>query len=185
MHTYISVLRGINVGGHRRILMSDLIKLYEELSLKNISTYIQSGNVVFSANEEISTRELSKIIEHKIAERFGFDVPVIVRTFEQLQQIIRMNPFLERKMGDPEKCYVTFLSEIPGKKEFEAISTIEFKPDEYIIIDQDIFLYIPDRYSDTKLSNDFFERNLHVKATCRNWRTVVALAGIAMKNANV
>lgn len=178
MHTYISLLRGVNVGGHKKILMSDLIKSYEDLRLKNVVTYIQSGNVVFSTDEKIAPRELSQKIEHKIAECFGFDVPVIVRTCEQLQQIIQKNPFLKNKMVNPEKCYVTFLSEQPMKEHVSQISKLDFMPDEFLVADHDIYLYIPDRYSDTKLSNDFFEKKLKVRATSRNWKTINTLVAL-------
>jgi len=179
MQTLISILRGINVGGHKKILMSDLKKLYEGLGLKNVRTFIQSGNVVFSADEKIPIRELSQIIEHKIMESYGFDVPVIVRTSEQLQHLIKNNPFLEKKKVSPEKCYVTFLSERPLKEHVNLISELDFMPDEFFVADQEIYLYIPDRYSDTKLSNDFFEKKLHVKATSRNWKTINTLVEMA------
>ena len=179
MKSYVAFLRGINVGGHRKIPMSELKRCFEELGLKNVATYIQSGNVVFSADEKIPIRELSQIIEHKIMESFGFDVPVIVRTSEQLQYITRNNPFLEKKNVNPEKCYVTFLSERPLKEHVNLISNLDFAPDEFFIADQDIYLYIPDRYSDTKLSNDFFEKKLHVKATSRNWKTIHKLVEMA------
>lgn len=172
-------MRGINVGGHKKILMPDLVKCYESLRFKDVRTFIQSGNVVFNADEKISSQELSKKIEQKIAESFGFDVPVIVRTSEQLQHLIKNNPFLEKKKVNPEKCYVTFLSGRPLTEHVNLISDIDFMPDEFFVADQDIYLYIPDRYSDTKLSNDFFEKKLHVKATNRNWKTVHKLVEMA------
>ncbi|HNW69117.1 MAG TPA: DUF1697 domain-containing protein [Bacteroidales bacterium] len=179
MERYISFLRGINVGGHKKILMSELKRCFEELGLKNVATYIQSGNVVFSTDEKIAPGELSKIIEHKIAESFGFEVPVIVRTYEQLQQITRKNPFLKNKMVNPEKCYVTFLSEQPLQELVNQISKLDFMPDEFLVAGHDVYLHIPDRYSDTKLSNDFFEKKLHVRATSRNWKTINTLVEMA------
>jgi len=182
MSTYISFLRGINVGGHRKILMADLKKIYEELKLKNVSTYIQSGNVVFSTSEKINTKVLSNIIERGIAEKTGFDVPVIIRTYEQLQDIILKNPFLKNTNISLDKCYVTFLSEQPLQKDSDRIIESDFNPDEFIFIGQDVFLHIPDKYGNTKLSNDFFEKKLKVKATSRNWKTLTILVEMAKNN---
>ncbi len=165
--------------------MADLKKLYEDMDLKNVMTYIQSGNVVFSAGEDKSAPDLVGKIENKIKEKYGFEVPMVIRTLEQWQQIISINPFLKRKNPDTEKCFLTVLSDSPGKSEIESISNFICEPDEFVIIDQNVFLYIPGKYQDTRLSNDFFEKKLHVKASCRNWKTVVALAGLSIQSSGM
>ncbi len=162
--------------------MSELKRCCEELGLKNVATYIQSGNVVFSSDKRISIPDLSKSLEFKVHERFGFDVPVVVRTHEQLKQLINGNPFLNDINHNSEKCYVCLLSGIPAQDKVKQILAFECKPDEFVIVGQDIYLYVPERYSDTKLTNDFFEKKLCVKATSRGWKTLTKLLDIAEKN---
>ena len=110
MHTYISILRGINVSGQKKIIMTDLLKLYEDLGFIDVKTYIQSGNVVFNSTKKVSNALLVKQIESKINEIYGFQVPVIIRTADDLEKIIASNPF---KAESTENLYVTFLSNLP------------------------------------------------------------------------
>lgn len=179
MTTYISILRGINVSGQKKILMADLKALYEKLKFHHVTTYIQSGNVVFKSDKKAANEELAKKIEQAIAKKYKFDVPVIVRSAAELKTIIAENPFVKRKKIDPEKIHVTFLSTNPQPAYLSAINPIQFPPDEYIIIGKEIFLHCPVSYGETKLSNKFFETKLKVTATTRNWKTVNTLAEIA------
>jgi uncharacterized protein (DUF1697 family) len=179
MQTFISILRGINVSGQKKILMPDLKKLYENLKFKDIKTYIQSGNVIFKSNEKLADEELAKKIELAIHKKYDFKVPVIIRTQEEMGKIISSNPFLEEKNIDAKKLHVTFLSEIPTKGNRETIENIDFSPDKFIIQGKEIYLHIPESYGETKFSNKFFETKLKVKATTRNWNTVNKLFEIA------
>ena len=104
MNTYISFLRGINVGGHSKIKMKELIELYESLGLKNVKTYVQSGNVVFESNGN-NINQIIKKIETGIQKQFGLDVKVMVRTPDEIKRIIKNNPFLI--------TYVSFFSYFP------------------------------------------------------------------------
>ena len=185
LKTYISILKGINVGGHHRILMEDLKKLFSALNLCNAVTYIQSGNVVFNTGKEDFPSGIAEKIALKIKEKYGFEVPLIVRTIQQWKNIVSKNPFLVKKNADPEKCYVVFFFEKPDDNYIEKIKDIKFVPDEFVITEQEAFLYIPGQYHESKLSCDFFEKNLKVKASCRNWKTVLALEALAEKNAEV
>jgi len=169
---YISVLRGINVGGKRKILMADLKKLYSELGFENCISYIQSGNVIFEY-QNVSNSILEAKLEDAILEKYGFEVPVIVRTQNEWEQSALSNPYTD---SYENKClYLTFLSEIPKIELGEAISELSFEPDRFQIIDKDVFIYCPGPYHKTKLSNQFFESKLKVKATTRNWNTVLKL----------
>ncbi len=115
MQTYISILRGINVSGQKKILMADLKLLFEKLKCENVTTYIQSGNVVFKSSTELTDLELSKKIETEIFKKYKFEVPVITRTKKELENVISSNPFLKEKNINIEKLHVTFLSEKPNK----------------------------------------------------------------------
>ncbi|OGU11601.1 MAG: hypothetical protein A2X61_16605 [Ignavibacteria bacterium GWB2_35_12] len=172
METYISILRGINVSGQKKIQMADLKALYEELKFKNIITYIQSGNVIFKAEKKLSCTELSKKIEKKIFDKYNFEVPVIIRTVAEMKKVITTNPFLRKKGIDTERLYVTFLAEAAMKADLEKIEKLEFNPEKFIIIGKEVYLHCPNGYGRTKLNNNFFENKLNVTATTRNWNTV-------------
>lgn len=172
MQILISILRGINVSGQKKILMADLKSLYESLQFNEVTTYIQSGNVIFKNDRKISDKEISKKIEKAIDKKYGFRVPVIIRSKKELQNVIADNPFLKDKNIDSKSLHVTFLSNIPVKTNVESIKDINFSPDKFIIHGKEIYLHIPDSYGKTKLSNNFFEKKLKVSATTRNWNTM-------------
>lgn len=179
METYISILRGINVSGHRKIEMAGLKALYEKLQFNDVVTYIQSGNVIFKAAEKSSNINLSKKIEKAIFEQYKFEVPVIIRTQFELEEIISANPYLQQSDIDLEKLHVTFLSKAPAEEAIRKIESADFSPDKFIMKDKEIYLYVPEGYGNTKLSNNFFENKLKVTATTRNWKTVNKLAELA------
>ncbi len=166
------MLRGINVGG-KKILMTDLRDLFTGLGYENVATYIQSGNVVFSAaTPEAETRAR---LEGAIAGTLGLDVAVLVRTVEEMRAIAGSNPFLAAG-DDPASLHVTFLAESPH------VSSVDAPPgghDEFRIAGREVYLACPDGYGRTKLNNSFWERRLKMPATTRNWRTVMTLLEMA------
>lgn len=168
MAVFLSILRGINVSGQKMIKMPDLKALYEELGFKNVSTYIQSGNVIFENKED---KELFKKIEKKIFEKYNFLVPVIIRSMEEMETTINGNLFLKEKKIELDKLHVTYLEEEPLPENLEKITNVQFEPDRFYISGKDIYIYCPDGYGKTKLNNTFFENKLKVKATTRNWKT--------------
>ena len=171
MQTYIAMLRGINVSGQKMIKMEALRVALAELGLNNIRTYIQSGNIIFESPEKESG-SLVKLIEAKILEKFGFQVPVIIRTPNEIKDAIATNPFLKTDSLDNAKLYLTFLAEIPGPDKIEKLNTFSYSPEEFILINKDVYLYCPSGYGNAKLNNNFFENKLKTKATTRNWQTV-------------
>lgn len=178
LQTHISILRGINVG-QKKILMSDLKALYEGLKFKDVTTYIQSGNVIFKSDTKLSDQDIAYKIENAILKKYNFSVPVIIRSIEEIKNIIASNPFLKEKNTNIEKLHVTFLADIPETNFLEKIISYDFAPDKFTILGKEVFLYIPDSYGETKLSNKFFENKLKVSATTRNWKTVNKLEEIA------
>jgi len=179
MSTIISILRGINVSGKNKIPMAELKAMYEGLKFKNITTYIQSGNVIFSATEN-DTKGLTKKIEQGILKKFGFNVPVIARTIDELQTAIKKNPFLKNKDIDLEKLHVTFLEDIPPADGLKKVMEYNYEPDRFTIIGKEVYLHCPNGYGNTKFTNTFFESKLKVRATTRNWRTTNELLKIAL-----
>ena len=172
---WVCILRGINVSGYNKIPMPALKAMFGKLGFGNVSTYIQSGNVMFEDGKGLATDELVKMISAGIAEQFGFTVPVIVRTGEEMERIAAGNPFLKEDGIDAEKLHVTFLAETPSPAALEAISKYDYSPDRFIIAGREVYLYCPGGYGNTRLSNSFFESKLKVTATTRNWRTVLRL----------
>jgi uncharacterized protein (DUF1697 family) len=175
MTTYISLLRGINVSGQKKINMNELRKLYESLNFKNVRTYIQSGNVIFSYPNTIVSR-LINIIKQTIKNTFGFDVSIIIRTKDDFQKLIKNIPFANK---DISKRHVTFLSDTPHQLPIDDINSIKDKSEEFFISGKEIYLFCPNGYGRSKLSNNFFERTLKLSATTRNWKTVVKLLEVA------
>ena len=179
MARYISILRGINVGGNRKILMADLKSLYGKLDFSNVQTYIQSGNVIFDS-EKIETSILEQKVQQAIAETFGFDVPMIVRTVGEWAESIANNPFWKEKDADIDRLHLTFLKETPVLKKLIKMMNIDLSPDRFQVIGKDAFIFCSAGYSDSKLTNQFFESKLGVSATTRNWKTVIKLNELAM-----
>lgn len=178
MQTYISILRGINVSGHKMIKMNELVSLFESLHFENVKTYIQSGNVIFQTHET-DVHDLAKRIEAKISEQFGFEVPVLVKEKNDIISVIQNNPFLKLSDKDVTKLHVTFLSQEPDKSNLDKINQGQYLPDEYILSGSIIYLYCPNGYGNTKLNNNFLENKLKVVATTRNWKTVNELMKMA------
>ena len=178
MNTYIAILRGINVGGKRMIKMDALKQLFTSLGFQNVDTYIQSGNVFFQC-KKTSEEKLAATIAKDIENVFAFDVPTIVKKADDLKQIITDNPFTKDKKKLAEYFHVTFLSTTPTKENLDSIAKINFGNDAFAVIDKAIYLYCPNSYSSSKLTNGFFENKLKVIATTRNWKTCNELVGIA------
>ena len=171
METFISILRGINVSGQKKIQMTDLKAVYEKLGFKQVVTYIQSGNVIFRAEKQTDLK-LAGIIEEAIFKKYKFDVPVLIRTEEEMQNIVYANPFLKQKGIEKERLYVTFLENTADKANEKSVQALDYSPDKFVVSGKEVYLYCPVGYGKTKLSNNFFEAKLKVKATTRNWNTV-------------
>ncbi|MEO5642475.1 MAG: DUF1697 domain-containing protein [Bacteroidia bacterium] len=175
MKTYIAILRGINVGAQKKVLMAELKELLKKLKFENVTTYIQSGNVVFKSAEKLSNEEYASKTEKAIQKHFKFEVPVLVRKEDELKKLIAANPFPKNKKIDLSKVHVTFLSAVPAKPLLVEINKLSFLPDEFSIHGKEVYLHTPGGYGETKLSNSFFEKKLKVTATTRNWKTVNTL----------
>lgn len=176
MKTYISILRGINVSGQKKILMVDLKKLFESLGFENVVTYIQSGNVIFKASETLTENEIITKIDSSILNKYNFQVPIIILNKSELKKTISNNPFI--KEDYLEKIHVTFLAELPTESALGSIKKIDYSPDKFEIIGKSVYIFCPNGYGSTKLSNSFFESKLKVKATTRNWKTTNKLLEI-------
>ena len=174
MEKFIALLRGINVSGQKNIKMADLKNLFEELSFKNVQTYIQSGNVLFTSKSG-NKKAIRTKIENKILNKFGYKVEVILKTPEEFNRAIKNNPFLKNKKKNSERVYFTFLSEKPSQSKIQMLREIDYPPEQFIFDNEVIYLYVPNSYGKAKLNNNFFEKKLKVIATTRNYKTVETL----------
>ncbi|MGB5653915.1 MAG: DUF1697 domain-containing protein [Robiginitalea sp.] len=172
MNKKIAILRGINVGGKRKILMADLKALCQNLGWANVVTYIQSGNLIFDSKKQ--NPELEQTLEKAISYNYGFDVPVIIRNANELQTSIGRNSFFD-KDADITQLHLTFLKENPTSENVEKTKTYNFEPDRFEIVEKDVFICCAGKYHQSKLTNNFFEKKLKVGATTRNWKTVLKL----------
>ena len=155
--------------------MKDLQALYESLGFSDVRTFIQSGNVLFRSDAVKPLQVLSDKIEKAIKAKYDFDVPVIIRTSEEMKSILSSNPFLTEDNIDTDKLHLTFLDTLPSTEKVKTLTETDYSPDRFFIMGKDIYLYCPGGYRDTKLSNNLFEKKLQVKATTRNWRTARTL----------
>jgi uncharacterized protein (DUF1697 family) len=168
------MLRGINVGGNKRIKMDDLRKSFEGLGFEQVKTYIQSGNVVFKAGKASSVA-LGKKIEAMIVRDFGFSASVIVRTAAELSETIAANPFLVQRGIDHEKLHVVFLSDSATAAALKKLAEFTVAPDQSQCVGKEIFLYLPNGFSASSLWKVPWEKALAVVTTTRNWKTVNSL----------
>jgi uncharacterized protein (DUF1697 family) len=176
MQTYIAILRGINVSGHKLIKMDALKASFEHLGFADVQTYIQSGNIVFKY--KVNSKLLNNKIKAMLADEYGFDVPVLVKTVPEMEAIFNNNPFINNVTNDINTLHVTLLAEKPLPEHIAKLNK-DFGMDVYIIIENTIYLYCPNGYGKTKLTNTFFESKLKVSATTRNWKTISALVHLA------
>ncbi|PWB50581.1 MAG: hypothetical protein C3F13_16650 [Anaerolineales bacterium] len=178
MTVFISLLQGINVGGQKRLGMEALRKIYQDLGFSLIRTYVQSGNVAFSTDEE-NCALLKDKIEVAITRACGFSTRVFIRTAGDLQRILNSNPFLTKRMEEASKLHISFLYQPVESSAWSRLSVPQGSQDEYAPGKMEVFLFCPNGYGKTKLSNSFFERKLGVPVTTRNWNTLEALYRMA------
>ena len=174
MKKFIALLRGINVSGQKKIKMTVLKSLFELTGFQDVTTYIQSGNVIFSSNEK-SGEKLAKKISSEIKRKFGFEVQVIILTPKEIEYTLKNNPFIKRKK-ESERLYVTFLSGIPPKENIQKLNSLNYSPEEYKIDGKLIYLFLPNGAGKAKLNNNLFENKLKANGTTRNWKTVKTLS---------
>ena len=172
---YIALLRGINIGGKRKIIMADLRKMFEDMGFTDVKSYIQTGNVIFSSDNDSDQSLLSTLIAKRIEQVFGFDVPVIVRSAEEIEAMFTDNPFLTDPDAEIDKLHVVFLNSVPDIDNLMAMSEFDFGDDRYMVMDNNLYLFCSGPYRETKLGNNFIEKKLKVTASTRTWKTVIKL----------
>jgi uncharacterized protein (DUF1697 family) len=179
MHTFISLLRGVNMTGHNSIKMTDLAALYRNLGFFSAETYIQSGNVIFKSDLDSPVSDIALTIERAILNRFIYNIPVMIRTVSEMREIISSNPFLSKEKFDPSKMAVIFLHEKVSLAQIQKVSDVDYPPDKFKIIGKEIFTFCPNGFGRTRLYTNFFEQKMGVTGTARNWKTITTIFKIA------
>jgi uncharacterized protein (DUF1697 family) len=173
----VALLRAVNVGGRNRVAMPRLRAVFEDLGHDRVSTYLQSGNVVFRSRSRGSASVRAEL-ERAVAAALGLQVVVIVRTAAELDTVVDRNPFRRSRGGD-QQLHVAFLSDRPSRRLVAQLDPRRSPPDEFAVVDRQVYLRCPNGMGRTKLTNDYLERQLETSATVRSWRTVTELARLA------
>jgi uncharacterized protein (DUF1697 family) len=174
---YVALLRSVNVAGHGRIAMDELRASFDALGYSDVTTYIQTGNVLFSTGSR-SESALAAAIEQRLAEDFGDSPAVLLRSVADLRRVGASSPFA-KKGADKARHHVTFLATVPSKAALAALRLPTSGRDELVVDGKEIYVHTPDGYANTKYTGTFLERRLGVVSTTRNWNTVSKLCELA------
>lgn len=175
MITYIALLRGINVSGKNKIVMADLKQMLLQLGFSNITTYIQSGNIVFSS-KEVDATVLSEKIHKQILNTFKLDVPVLVLASSTLQTIFNNHPYAEE---DEKQIYFVLLKSTPSAALVAELNKGTYATEKFVVTNNCLYLLCLNGFGKAKCNNNFFERKLGVQATTRNYKTIAKLVEIS------
>ena len=170
--SYISFLRGINVSGQKIIKMQELAILFESFGSNNVKTFLQTGNILFDSNETDTTK-LTNLIEESLFEKLGYNVTVILRTKQELLDIVESEPFKDCD-GDV-KYYLTFLDRTPKQTPALPIRMNDIENKIFKLENNNVFTVgfnIKDKYG---FPNVFIEKEFGIPATTRNWNTILRI----------
>jgi uncharacterized protein (DUF1697 family) len=177
MTRHIALLRGINVGGHKKVPMADLRAALAEAGFEDVKTYVQSGNVALTAKER-SPAKVGRRVEQAIEKAFGFDVAVVVRSREEIAALIEDDP-LGDVATNPTYRVVVFLADKLDRERLADVDPADFAPEAFALRDYEIVMWAPDGQRDSKLVKTLTEKRSGVVGTARNWKTVLKLLDLA------
>ena len=183
MPTYVILLRAVNVGGTGKLPMADFKRVLTKLGFENVETYIQSGNAVVDAKG--SAANVAKAVEAGLEKLTGAPVGVVVRTHEELDRLIRQNPYAAEAAADGSKVHVGFLAGPAGKDTATALDAIIAKypqrRDRYHLASDTLYLHLPDGAAETKFTGKILDKAIGVISTGRNWNTVLKLHALSKR----
>jgi uncharacterized protein (DUF1697 family) len=174
----VSMLRGVNMGPHHRMKMADLKAVYEAEGCTDVETFIQSGNVAFRCKER-SAEKVAARIEKAIEERFGFTVPVVLRTAAEMRGVVERNPFAARTGIEPAKLAVHFLASAPEAASRDKLAAIPPAAEEMVLDGRELYIYFPNGMARPELKLAQVDRAMGGRMTARNWNTVGKLLEMA------
>lgn len=175
--SWIALLRGINLGGKRKVAMPALADAFRDLGAEDPRTYLNSGNVVFRAPHDLA-QELPARFEALSPTRFGFGVPLVLRSLPQLRATVAGNPFLGAG-ADERTLHVMFLARPPASDAAAKLDPQRSPPDGFAVRGAEVYLHLPNGMARTRLTNAYLDSTLGTTSTARTWRTVKALLALA------
>ncbi|MEM9555111.1 MAG: DUF1697 domain-containing protein [Acidobacteriota bacterium] len=173
----IALLRGINVGGKNKLPMAELREIFAGVGCRDVVTYIQSGNVVYSVYDELAPR-VAEAVSVAITARFGYEIPVVTRDAEELAVVVDGSPYVRDDLTDEQRkkaLHVAFLADEPPTDRIAALDPRRSPGDEFTVRGRTIYLFCPNGLARTKLTNAYFDSVLGTISTMRNWRTTLKL----------
>jgi uncharacterized protein (DUF1697 family) len=176
MTRHIALLRGINLGPSRRVAMADLRELLEERGYGDVRTHLQSGNVLLSS--DLPPDRLADELQRAMAAKLGIDIPVIVRTRDELAAVIERDP-LGDVVDDPKRYQVNFLSAEPDPEAVRALEAQDLAPERFVVSGREVYAWHANGIQKSPLAKLLTDGRLGVTATARNWNTVTKLLELA------
>jgi uncharacterized protein (DUF1697 family) len=176
MGTYVVLLRGINLAGHRRVAMAALRDVLSSSGYDDVRTYVQSGNVVLRSGS--AEKALTAAVQRRLSDAFGFDIGIFVRSAAQLADVVANNPFLSPGVDHGRQLHVAFLEGVPGRRALAALDPHRAPPDELHARGREVYVWAPNGIGPSKVLHGL-DRILETSMTVRNWRTVTALLDMA------
>jgi uncharacterized protein (DUF1697 family) len=173
---HVALLRGINIGPANRISMPELRAALEEAGYEDVATYLQSGNVVFES--PLSAPKVVRAVEELVRERFGLEIPVVVRSAKQLAEVVRRDP-LGKEAADPKRYQVSFLDRKLSGKAVERLEAAAGEGERLEVSGREVYAWHPEGVARSKLWALLAGTSLGVTATSRNWTTVTKLVELA------
>jgi uncharacterized protein (DUF1697 family) len=170
---HVALMRGINLAGKNSLPMKELVTLFAEAGAKDISTYIQSGNVIYRVAASKAAK-IPSLVAKAILARHGLKVPVVTRAAAELAAVARANPF-SKKGTDDKALHVVFLADAPAEASLAALDAQRSPPDCFACTKREIYLSCPNGLGRSKLTTAYFDSKLGTTSTIRNWRTVLKL----------
>ncbi len=172
---FVALMRGVNVGGNNLVNMKAVVHMFQSVGCSDVESYLQSGNIVFSAGPILAQRAPA-MVSQLIHKEFGFAVPMVVRSGAELQALAGANPFLTLAS---EARYLMFLAQLPSEHQVAKLDTKRSPPDAFAVCGANVFLYLPNGAARTKLNTSYFDRALSTTSTVRNWNTVQKLVELS------
>lgn len=182
MPVFIALIRGINVGGHKKLKMAELKAMCESMGLRDVRTHLQSGNVVFRTGRTDRPR-LAKDIEDALRAKASVDAKVILRTADELRKAVAANPMVEEAQREPSSFVVVFLADTPTAAAMTSLRGAYSGPEKMQLQGEELYIHYGAGMGTSKLSNALIERKLGVAGTARNWNTVTRLLALAYESA--
>jgi uncharacterized protein (DUF1697 family) len=177
MTSYVALLRGVNVGGHNRVVMAELRRMCERLGLEDVSTLLNSGNVVFRATQR-DAAALETRLERETAKRLGVKPAFFVRTADEWASLVKKNPFPDEAKGDPGHLVAVLMRQAPRQGAVLALRAAIVGRERVELRGREAYLVYPDGMGRSKLTPNLIEKHLGGAGTARNWNTVLKLLAL-------